>query len=291
MFLLNRGEIQAKRFPNGEMIVRDDLKLSDWSVLEFKYRNDSDLILLMFLKKVIDEFRLPCTLYIWYMPYSRMDRKIEGTLFTLKYVCQFIADLHFENVIIMEPHSEETIKLLTKYTRVRSALELLQKYIFKKYYTRVKAVYPVIDWLPQIMAKNDFGENDCLVFPDKGAAKRYSKIVHNCNVCVFKKKRNPLTGDIEDMQLVEGTVNPGSKCIIIDDLCSKGGTFAWAASILKSKGASEVILVVAHCEETIFAGKLLLDDSPISRIYTSNSMMDKQNDRIEYMDVEVEKYV
>ena len=103
-------------------------------------------------------------------------------------------------------------------------------------------------------------------------------------------RKSVITGNIEDMRLKEGKVNPGSKCIIIDDLCSKGGTFAWAGSILKSLGASEVYLIVSHCEETIFNGKLLTEDSPISKVYTSTSIMCKEHPNIEYMDVNVANY-
>lgn len=134
-----------------------------------------------------------------------------------------------------------------------------------------------------------FTENDHIVFPDKGAAARYANSGY-ANICIMEKKRNPTTGKIEDMRLKEGKVNPGAKCIIIDDLCSKGGTFAWAGSILKSLGASEVYLIVSHCEETIFEGKLLTEGSPISKVYTSSSIMCKEHPNIQYMDVNVSNY-
>lgn len=155
---------------------------------------------------------------------------------------------------------------------------------------RATAIYPVKDWLPEVQKEIGFTEQDHVVFPDKGAAARYADSDY-ANICIMEKKRNPITGNIEDMHLKEGTVNPGSKCIIIDDLCSKGGTFAWAGSILKSLGANEVYLVVSHCEETIFDDKLLSEGSPISKVYTSTSIMCKEHHNIEFMDVDVNKYV
>ncbi len=269
MVRLNNKPISREFFPNKEMKVKDfeNLISENENILEFKFTDDRDLMELMFVKKRIDEEGVPCTLYIWYMPYSRMDRKIEGDLFTLQYVAQFINWLNFKKVVVMEPHSEKTMELLERATDI----------------------YPVKDWLPLVQEEIGFSENDHIIFPDKGAAARYADSGYS-NVCVMQKTRNPYTGVIEDMFLKEGKVNPGAKCIIIDDLCSRGGTFAWAASILKSLGASDIYLIISHCEETIFDGSLLKEDSPIKKVYTSTSIMDKEHSKIKFMDVDVEKY-
>lgn len=273
MLRLNGFEIQTERFANNETKVKDFEQhifgiggecILIPNVLEFKYFNDEDLILLMFVKKRIDEFKVPCTLFIWYMSYSRMDRKIEGDLFNLKYICDYINWLNFARVVVMEPHSEKTVQLLE----------------------RVTAIYPIKDWVRPENVSDDLQ----IVFPDKGAAARYKDCNYK-NVCIMEKTRNPFTGWITDLKLKEGKVIPGSKCIIIDDLCSAGGTFLRAANILKENGAGEVVLVVFHCEETIFKGSLLKDDSPISEIYTSKSIMDKEHPKIHYMDVNVMEYV
>ena len=282
MLKLNGQKIKVEHFPNNETMVKNLEKCirPGQNVLEFKYYDDSEFVKLMFVKKRLDELKVACTLFIWYMAYSRMDRKIEGDLFTLQYVCEFMNSLNFERIIVMEPHSQPTLNLLE----------------------RAEAIYPVNDWLEAI--KKDIGfdeERDHVVFPDKGAAARYidsnyEEIPENSpykNVCVFAKERNPFTGQIMNMKIKHGAVNLGSKCIIIDDLCSKGGTFAWAGSILKAAGASEVYLVVSHCEKTVFYGQLLKNDSPIDRIYTSDSMMGKRKNhpKIRYMDVDVAGYV
>ena len=164
----------------------------------------------------------------------------------------------------MEPHSEKTVQLLK----------------------RVTPIYPVKDWVKPEKVSDDVQ----IVFPDKGAAARYKDCNYK-NVCIMEKTRNPYNGWITGMELKEGKVIPGAKCVIIDDLCCAGGTFLRAANILKENGASEVVLVVFHCEETIFNGKLLNDDSPISEIYTSKSIMDKEHPKIHYMDVNVMEYV
>lgn len=266
MVKLNGKQLTTERFPNNETKVKDFDKYiqKEENILEFKYLTDADLVTLMFVKQRIDEEHVPCSLFIWYMPYSRMDRKIPGDLFTLKYTCEFINWLEFEKVVVMEPHSEKTVQMLE----------------------RVKPIYPVKDWVKA----EELSEQVQVVFPDKGAAARYANSGYK-NVCIMEKRRDPITGRIENMCIKEGAVVPGSKCIIIDDLCSKGGTFVWAGAILKAAGASEVILVVSHCEETIFEGTLLKENSPIDTIYTSKSIMCKEHPKIKYMDVDVASYV
>lgn len=269
MILLNKQEIITEQFPNKETKVKDfENIIQENNLLEFFYREDGDLIRLMFVKSRLDEQHVGCKLLIHYMPYSRMDRKIEGDLFTLKYVCQFINNLKFDKVFVIEPHSAKTGELLDNSI----------------------AIYPALEWLPQIMKDLNFTENDRIVFPDKGAAARYKDSRYE-NVCIFEKTRNPATGRIENMVLKEGTLSKGAKCIIVDDLCSTGGTFLWAGSILKEMGASDISLMVTHCEKSVFNGKLLDEDSPIDRIYTSTSMMNEADPKINYINLNAEKYV
>jgi len=280
MLKLNGENVITGKFPNNETKVKDSLYVKDRkNILELQYESDADLILLKFVKDHLDMYYgCQTNLFIWYMPYSRMDRKIEGDIFTLESICDYIAGLGFEAIYVMEPHSKVTLEELETFSN--------------SYYegSKVRAIYPTYHWLPKVKEEIGFTENDHIVFPDKGAAARY-KNKRFGNICIMEKKRDPATGEILDMTLIKGQVNPGSKCIIIDDLCSKGGTFAWAASILKELGASEVYLIVTHCEETIFAGKLLDDNSPIKKIYTSKSMMSKEHPKIHYMDVDVESYI
>jgi ribose-phosphate pyrophosphokinase len=269
MIVLNNQTIITEQFPNKESKVKDfDAWILKENIVQFTYQEDGDLIKLLFVKKRLDEEKCNNTLVIRYMPYSRMDRKIEGDLFTLKYVGQFINSLHFDKVYVIEPHSTRTLELLDN----------------------SNAIYPALDWLPMLMEKLSFTENDRIVFPDKGAAARYEQAGYK-DCCIFDKTRNAQTGRIEDMVLRKGEIPNGAKCIIVDDLCSAGGTFLWAGKILKEKGAGEVYLLVTHCELGIFSGKLLNEDSPIDKVFTSTSMMSEVHPKIEYIHLNLENYV
>ncbi|MDR0850408.1 MAG: ribose-phosphate pyrophosphokinase [Christensenellaceae bacterium] len=273
MLLINGKKINTEKYPNNETKVKDFMEAldTDECLLELKYESDRDLISLMFAKKRLDEMGKKTDLFIWYMPYSRMDREIPGDLFTLKYACGFLSGLNFNEITVMEPHSYQTEAL------------------FSENGINIKTVYPTKEWLYQIMEKTSFGTQDHIVFPDMGAAQRYCDM-DILNPLIFNKKRNPITGNIEDIELEEGTVNLNSHCIIIDDLCSKGGTFLSVGNTLKALGAKKVSLLVAHCENTIFEGRLLQDDSPIDIIYTSDSMLKKEHPKIKKLSLEAEQY-
>ncbi|MNW15314.1 hypothetical protein D3C71_2137760 [compost metagenome] len=56
-------------------------------------------------------------------------------------------------------------------------------------------------------------------------------------------------------------------------------------------GASEIYLLVTHCEPRVLSGKLLDQDSPIDKVFTSTSMMQETHPKIEYITINLENYV
>lgn len=266
MIKIDGKEIIITHFPNGESHIEDFESVlgSNPSVtLEYKYTGDESLIHLMFIKRRLDDLSKLTRLIISYMPYSRMDRKIEGKLFTLKYIVEFISNLNFDDIIVMEPHSNVT------------------KERFKRQGVCITEVYPTKEWVEELLA-NIAGPVQ-VVFPDEGASLRYSSPHQHTfadNALVFMKKRDPRTGQILSIELDEGEVIKDSTCIIVDDLCSKGGTFMGVASILKERGASNIFLVVAHTEDTVFDGELLKPTSPIDKLITSDSILTRTHDKI-----------
>jgi ribose-phosphate pyrophosphokinase len=278
MILLNGKEVEFGKFPNGETNFKTKLSIMEASnegnVIAFKYEDDSDLIKLMFLKKHLDTLVIvPCDLVIYYMPYSRMDRSEGGSVFTLKYVSQFINEMMFNNVYIVEPHSDVTTALIDNSISLMVTKDLLDSTLNDVQF--------------------DLAE-DYVVYPDAGAQKRYAKYFGG-NVIVAHKERDFETGHIKKLDLLGvpesvGNIVPtrkGHKAIIVDDLCSKGGTFMLTANALKEQGFDEIYLVVAHCEENIFNGDVLKENSPIDKVFTTNSIITKDSfvfDKAQYKD-------
>lgn len=250
MILVNDHPIEFTQFPNGETVVDKKTIKSyargGYSVVTLKYETDADLLHLLFVRECLTAHRL--TLRIRYMPYSRMDRPVDPYLFTLRDVCRFINAMKFRNVIVEEPHSDVTLALLDN----------------------SQAVYPTIDLLDEV--ENQIGFNrsyDYLFFPDAGAHKRYGGLLDH-NVAVGYKHRDPKTGELTgEMEMIGLKAAMGRKVLILDDLCSKGGTFIMAAKELDVI-AREVHLFVAHCENSMWKGNLL---DHIDGLWTTDSIL------------------
>lgn len=271
MIKFNGKSLEVTRFTNSESRIRDIYEdIRDDNVVDFMFETDytsynvnEDLIMLLFVVDELKKWSAKATLRFWCMPYQRMDRKCINDIYTLEPVCKYINWLKFDKVIVVDPHSDVTLKLLKN----------------------VEAVYPIVNWLPVIKEKIGFTEDDYIVFPDEGAQKRYSKYNLGENICYCKKKRNEVTNLIVNSKVVKGSVKEGSKCIIIDDLCSTGGTLLKCCELLDNMGASEVYIVVTHCEATCLKTKLLSDSSKVVKLFTSKSNMCKSHKKIEYLDI------
>ena len=267
MIKVNGKKIEFKTFPNGETLfdasqLKTPFAYQERNYVDFKYETDSDLMNLLFVKRFIDNSirrNDAWKLNITYMPYSRMDRSEGGSAFTLKYVADFINALNFYEVEILEPHSEVTPAVINNCTS-KSIVGFLVERILNNHIT----------------GKNNF----YLCYPDTGAEKRYSKEITNKfafsyfkGVLVGIKKRDFKTGKILQYKMVGDENLNGADVVIVDDLCSRGGTFALASEELKKMGVGKIYLAVGHCENTIIDGDLLKTNSNIEKVYTTDSIL------------------
>lgn len=236
MITLNKQEVIFGSFPNGELYLNtNDLKTRSYNAIDWMFESNDEILKLAILKDTLDSFVLKSFLNICYMPYSRMDRQNSIYSFTLQTVTKLINNMRFEYVNIREPHSDVTPAMIERSF--------------------------IINWcmcaLPNVLE-----ETGCtsIFYPDHGAVKRYS-----CDMpyAVGVKERDFETGDITSFEL-SGAVN--EKVLIVDDICSKGGTFYHSTKLLKDEGAKEVYLLVAYCENTVIQGEVL---KIIDGIYTS----------------------
>ena len=257
MIILNGREVEFKQFPNGELHldgeqVYSNLSMFTNNVVLFKYENDSDLIKLMVLKRYIDEEKTaPTVLLITYMPYSRMDRQESDTVFTLKYVAEFINQMNFHTVYVHVPHSDVTPALLNNCITVDLTTHLFEKVVDKIGFDK---------------------ERDFVFYMDAVDQKKYSKKVDCRSLVGFKDK--------EDLKII-GQISLFHKVIILTDLCDKGEDFVQVAEKLKYMGAGEIYLVAGHCEDTIFEGAIPNSDF-IEKVFTTDSIIsESKHDKVE----------
>ena len=121
-----------------------------------------------------------------------------------------------------------------------------------------------------------------MFYPDEGCMKMRSNLI-NLPYAFGIKKRNWETGKIEGLD-VAGAVDQiaGKDILIVDDICSRGGTFYHSAKKLKELGANYIYLYVSHCENTILEGELLNGDL-IKKVYTTDSIFTKTHEKIEVL--------
>lgn len=124
-----------------------------------------------------------------------------------------------------------------------------------------------------------------LFYPDSGSAKRYAHLTTNLPYAFGVKNRNWETGAIEGLSVIADEDKcpiAGMDILIVDDICSRGGTFYHSAKKLKELGANDIYLYVSHCENTILEGELL-DGDLIKKVYTTDSIFTKTHEKIEVL--------
>ena len=276
MITLNGKPVEIGSFPDGTILMKQDQTFAPCAHIEWRYENDREFLALIYFVKHLRRLGYPSIeLYMPYIPNARMDRvKSAKDVFTLKYFAELLNDLKLDRVYVLDPHSsvsEALINNLAVYTPDKYINEALDSIGVKEL-----CEYAPIDFLP----KKKYSLT--MFYPDEGSVKRYASKSH-LPYAFGIKKRNWETGVIEGLD-VAGAVDQivGRDILIVDDICSRGGTFYHSAKKLKELGARDIYLYVSHCENTILEGDLLKGDL-IKKVFTTDSIFTKEHEKIEVL--------
>ena len=238
-------------FPDGQPHV--DLEgipvVQDYTI-ECSIRSAHELLELLLVKNVLDMRGFyGCHLKIAYLMGGRMDRSIDFVTkpFTLEVVASIIRDANFSSIKLFNAHSDVSSSLL-------QAENMLPR----------RQIQDII-WAEPTLR---------YVSPDAGAYKWQYPIYGN-SIAQCSKKRDPLTGILHGFSVDEPGKVKGRDCLIIDDICDGGGTFAGLAVKLKEAGAQDIYLYVSH---GIFSKGYAIDG--IKKIFTTTSYREKYPDEI-----------
>jgi ribose-phosphate pyrophosphokinase len=258
MIKLNGHIIKQDSFPDGTLMLKNlnrYLSFGEKAIIEWKYESDAELFALICVRRYLDDFHLRfITLQMDYIPHARQDRiKSCVDVFTLKYFAEVINSLNFSAVNVLDAHSNVSLALIDR-VRNYSPAPFIEETI-----NRVKK------------------DNELIAFyPDEGAMKRYSddtKLPYAFGI----KKRDWTTGKIQGLDIQNQELVKGKDVLIIDDICSRGGTFYHAAKALKAAGAARIFLYVSHLERTVLDGDLydeMIRNGLIEGVYTTNPLFD-----------------
>lgn len=271
MILLNEKQVEVKYFPNGEINLDESLvelidKENNVQHITLRFETNEDLVVMTFVSEWLkEESYEEQILHIPYLPYSRMDRKVNYHLFSLKYVAKMINSLDFKQVYILEHHSDVSIELIENAVPISYTKTLIEKAMKDISFNK---------------------ETDIIIFPDMGAQKRYKNLLNDdIRLFVGFKKREFKTGKIIGLEL-EGDNKPVGKALIVDDLCSRGGTFIQIANACGELDIHDVSLVVTHLESNVYNGQIF---DYVENVYTTNALEPFLKEAVNNTKIKIEK--
>lgn len=263
---------EISSFPDGTPLIKKDIdtRFSDGLVsIVWTFESMAELSTVIMIAKDAKDRGAPVELFMPYIPNARMDRAHDEDVFTLKWFTSELNKCGFGRVCVFDPHSDVAPALIDKCEAWTPINEIV---------TVIKETKP-----------------DVIYFPDAGAMKRYEELVrstvHYTGVEGFRiihgdKKRDWSTGKIIGLDIV-GEVKPGENVLMIDDICSYGGTMFYSAKKLEELGAGYIDMYVSHCENSILDPKrchLFDDPNLIRRVYTTDSIFTGHHDKIKVIE-------
>ena len=263
MIKVNDTEIKVGHFPDGTQSIEfsDDQPYYSTNEVEWFYDSDEEVFTLMCVVDMVRRISKNPRIKLWipYLLNARMDRiKKPEQNFSLKVFANFINSLNFDKVVVYNVHSNVSEALIDNIINI-------------------DPIFDVDDVISEY-------KPDVIYFPDEGACKRYADLdsVKESGLPVIFgiKKRDFATGKILGLDVVSDIDLKEKKVLIVDDICSAGGTFKFSAMKLKELGASDVSLYVSHCEDNIQNGDLLKTDL-VSKIYTTDSILHISDPKIQ----------
>lgn len=274
MIKVGSFEITIGHFPDGTLSLGD--RFNNWNdilaeandgcaLIRWHYQCEEELVALIYIVNHLRSNMLDCLfLSMPYIPNARMDRvkDTKNNVFTLKYFAEIINSLNFKRVFVLDPHSPVSEALINNIEIIDTSGNV------------------------ETVIKRIKSDKLTIFFPDEGACKRYINIV-TAPYAFGVKRRDWKSGEIQGLDVV-GDINniKDHDILIIDDICSRGGTFYHSAQKLKKLGAQKIYIYVTHCENTItetdaLGSNLLLDGDLIERVFTTDDIFTGNHSKVE----------
>jgi ribose-phosphate pyrophosphokinase len=247
------GKILIETFPDGETGVQilENVRGRDVFVLQSVARNPNHY--LMELLIIADALKRASArsvaAIIPYYGYARQDRKDKGREpITARLVANLLERAGITRVVAMDLHTEQIQGFFDL-----PLDHLYARPVFEKALRELNLANPIV------------------VSPDVGSNKMARKFAEDLKLDLAIVDKRRVGAKKVEVNAIIGDVR-GKEVILVDDICSTGGTLKLAASACKMAGAKKVIVAVTH-------GLLLEDvfqDSGIELLITTNTVVPLQ---------------
>lgn len=264
-------EYRIKSYPDGARYVVID---SLGSRLNYKINTYEDLWLLNQIHDVIENYNMDVEVTIPNLLDAQADRRFEHNQpHSLKLVCRFLNDMPHFRYKIFHPHNPEVVEALIDRVEIIDNSEFI-KNVFLDLYNQKKGNHNSLSIHPVSMF--EFQKDLILMSTDAGGFKPLMKL---CDKLEWKgetfsasKSRTYENSESKLIQQIDREDFEGKDILIIDDICSKGGTFKGLSNLLRQRNCGKLFLAVSHM--TI---PDLSDDAVTSyfdTVYTTDSKYD-----------------
>ncbi len=261
------GKISIESFPDGEIYVQvlDNVRGRDVFVVQSVARRPNHY--LMELLIIIDALKRASArsivAVIPYFGYARQDRKDKPRVpITAKLTADLLATAGATRVLTMDLHASQ----------IQGFFDIPADNL----YARPKLV-------EAIMALQL--HNFVVTAPDLGAIKQARAYANNLGteVTVIDKRR--VSSEKVEVFAIIGDIK-GKDILLVDDLCSTGGTLVSAAHAVKEAGAGRIFAVFTH---GLLVGDAIknLEASPIEKIFMSNTVPPPLLDKVRSSKLEI----
>jgi ribose-phosphate pyrophosphokinase len=221
------GNVTVKPFPDGETFVKIEDNVRGEEVFVVQPTSPPTNHNLMELFIMIDALRRASakriTAVLPFYGYARQDRKDQPRVpITAKLVANLLVAAGSNRILTMDLHAQQIQGFFDIPVDHLYAAPVMYEYLRKKNLQDLVVVSPDIGGLKMAHA--------------------YSQTLGAGLAMVAKRRKNAL--EVESMAVI-GDVK-GKNILLVDDLTETAGTLTLAASLLKKKGAKQILACVSH---------------------------------------------
>ncbi len=260
------------RYPAGELgLTLQPPTAGAPDILQARVNTPERLLDLLLAVNALRGFygKVPATLRLGYLPYSRQDRQdITGNAFGLGVVAGLLDNLGFTTIQVLDPHSDVSAACF------RSSI-----------FEAISPDYLFSNWL------NMYGpKRFSLMVPSLGAINRCATMTHReekkIDSVLFGAKSGDGTlniyGDPAAMDRLRDDLSIA--IVVVDDVCDGGGEFIRLLDILESRGISTAGRSYLFATHGIFSGYALTNlPARFKSIGTTDSFSAVDNAKVQVL--------